>query len=88
MMPESISSDADDPTSMRISPREMTIGEECATTLRELLKSGEMCELLKSEEVDTMSVDGEEGMIPLSGLIGTMSGITESTIDSLMRCFQ
>jgi len=89
MMPEITSSDACDPISMWISPREMTTGDGFTAMLRELPKSGEMCDSRKSSEVvGTTLVDGEEGVISFAEMIGTMSGMTESTIDSLMRCFQ
>ncbi len=57
--------------------------------LRKSLKLGEMRDSRKSSEgAGTMPIAGVDETIPVSGVIGTMSGMMESTIDSLMRCFQ
>lgn len=60
-----------------------------ATELYGLCKSGELRNSLKSREgVVVILVDCEEGIIPVDGVIGAISGTTESTIVSLRRCFQ
>ena len=88
MMLVMISSVALDPISMRMSPRDMDTGVG-DTELYGLCKSGELRKSLKSREgVVVILVDCEEGIIPVDGVIGTISGTTESTIVSLRRCFQ